>query len=193
MTADYETTEQERVCMSKNTMEGKYRSYGENTKLLICLLIIMGAIFLILMFLDKIVHISSNLSIACWVLFLAFLAAVPFMLGMKAHFFADDYTVAFKEAFTREVRINYIEINEIEVYTKLVSTYRRGGRIERYVEVITFKTSDGKEYTFQGFMDHSPGSHMVAMLGADKIFEMGKFKQLQRFIEQKRKDMYSNL
>jgi hypothetical protein len=193
MTADYETTERERVCMSKNTMEGKYRSYGENTKLLICLLIIMGAIFLILMFLDKIVHISSNLSIACWVLFLAFLAAVPFMLGMKAHFFADDYTVAFKEAFSREIRINYIEIDKIEVYNKMVSMYRRSGYVNRYVEVITFKTSDGEEYSFQSLMEIDPDSHVAAMLGADKLFEMGKFKILQRFIEQKQKNMYEQL
>ena len=179
--------------MSMNFMDMRYRSYGENKRLLISLLIIMGVVYLILVILDKVVHVSSDVSIACWLLFLAFVALVPFMLGMKARFFADEYTVTFKEAFSREVRINYIEINEIEVYTKLVSTYRRGGRIERYVEVITFKTSDGKEYTFQGFMDHSPGSHMVAMLGADKIFEMGKFKQLQRFIEQKRKDMYNGL
>ena len=149
--------------MSMNSMDVRYRNYGENKRLLISLLIIMGAVFLILVFLDKIVHISSDLSIACWLLFLAFLALIPFMLGMKARFYADDYTVTFKEAFTREVRINYIEIDDMDVYTKMVSTYRRG-HIERYVEVITFKTSDGKEYTFQGFMDHSPDSRIVAML-----------------------------
>ena len=179
--------------MSMNSMDVKYRNYGENKKLLIRLLIVMGCVWLILVILDEVVHVPSDISIACWFLFLAFVAMIPFMLGMKARFFADDYTVTFKEAFTREVRINYIEISEIEVYTKMVSTYRRGGHVNRYVEVITFQTSDGNEYTFQGFMDHSPDSHMAAMIGADKLFEMGKFKQLQRFIEQKRKDMYNGL
>lgn len=179
--------------MSMNSMDVRYRSYGEKKELLIGLLIIMGVLFLIIEILDEVVHVPNDVSIACWLLFLAFLALVPFMLGLKGRFAADDYTVTFKEAFYREVRINYIEINEIEVYTKMVSVYRRGGHANRYVEVITFKTSDGKEYTFEAYMDHSPDSHMVAMLGADRLFEMGKFKQLQRFIEQKQKDMYNGL
>ena len=178
--------------MSMNAMNVRYHKYGENEPLFIRFLIIIGIFFLIIKILNEVIHIPASFIMASWLLFMAFLPFIPIMLNMTAQFVADDYTVTFKEAFSQEICIPYITIYEIEVYNQMISVRTRGGHVNRYVEVITFKTNDGKEYTFKAVMDISPDSRIAAMLGADKIFEMGKFKVLKQFIEQKQKDMYSS-
>lgn len=64
----------------------------------------------------------------------------------------------------------------------------RGGGRTFYVETMTVITYDGGEFIFRGIMDIIPDSNLEALGIMDKMFEMGKFSILKKFIEAK--EMY---
>ena len=172
-------------------MNVKYRSYGENKQLTILAVIVMAS-FWIFMGIDELFKIKFAVFWRVLLLHFLLLIALGIMAYMKNRFIADDYSVTFARVLSRKITINYIDIDEITVYNQL-----KRGRVRHiyhnfYVEVIAFKTLDGKEYVFKNIMDINPDSRIGAMLGMTKIFEMGKFKILQKFIEQKKKAFYSS-
>lgn len=169
-------------------MDVRYRKYGENESLLIKLGIGMIIGFICLQLFEKVLKLDSDIIIIGYLLYLSFLGVIPVMLRAKNRFIANDFNVTFIETFSSKVVINYLDIEEIKVYNEMRSVMKRGGHINFYVEIIVFKTFDGKEYTFKTIMDVNPDSRLGIMLGQDKIFEMGKFKLLQKFIQQKKLD-----
>lgn len=171
-------------------MNVKYRSYGENRPLMLLLAIVIAS-FWIFIGIDELFKIKFAVFWRVLVLHFLLLIALGIMAYLKSRFIADDYSVTFMRVLSRKITINYIDIDEITVYNELKRTRRQYTYHNFYVEVIAFKTLDGKDYVFRNIMDINPDSHVGAMLGMNKIFEMGKFKTLQRFIEQKKKAFYS--
>ncbi len=171
-------------------MNVKYRSYGENTPLMI-LAGIVAASSMIFMGINELFEIKFAVFWRVLVLHFLLLIALGIMAYRKSRFIADDYSVTFTRPLFRKIVINYIDIDEITVYTEMHRSRRQHIYHNIYVEVMEFKTIDGKKYAFKNIMDVNPDSRIGAMLGMHKIFEMGKFKILQKFIEQKKYNFYS--
>ncbi|MBE6876154.1 MAG: hypothetical protein E7496_05410 [Ruminococcus sp.] len=172
-------------------MDVKYRSYGENRPLMIVIGIVAAVGLIWMEIFDKLFKISMQVSMWFWVLYLLLLIILGIMTRIKSRFVANNFNVTFTRVFSRKIVIDYLDIDEITVYTIMQRGRRQHIYHNFYVEVIEFKTIDGKEYVFKNIMDISPDSRVAAMLGMNKIFEMGKFKVLQKFIEQKKHDFYS--
>ena len=129
-------------------MNVKYRSYGENKQLTILAVIVMAS-FWIFMGIDELFKIKFAVFWRVLLLHFLLLIALGIMAYMKNRFIADDYSVTFARVLSRKITINYIDIDEITVYNQL-----KRGRVRHiyhnfYVEVIAFKTLDGKEYVFK--------------------------------------------
>lgn len=170
----------------KNIMDIRYRSYGENRNLMTALIIVSAGGFLLTECFDKLLKASSDVIIACCSLWLLAITVLLFMMRAKSRCIANDFNVTFKNVLSRDIVINYLDIDEITVYTQMAQVKGQYATYHNiYVEVIIFKTIDGEEYTFKTIMDISPDSKAAALLGMDKIFEMGKFKLLKQFIERK--------
>ena len=169
-----------------NIMDVKYRSYNEENKnLMIVILIATAVSFLLIDCADKLFNASPNVVIVCSALSLVTVTVLLIMMKAKSRFIANDFNVTFKKVLSRDIVINYLDIDEITVYAHMAQVRGQYHYHNIYVEVIEFKTTDGKEYTFKNIMDISPDSKVAALLGMDKIFEMGKFKILKQFIEKK--------
>ena len=171
-------------------MYEKYRGYGNykaqaiviGTSLLICLsaLLIME---IPAVRSDRTVSGIMNVILALF---------VPAMLigGMatkyaRSSFLANDINVTFKEPMTPKVTIDYRDIIGIDVFHEYKRERRgRYGYDSFYVETVIINTING-EYTFKGRMDIAPNPALEATGKMDKLFEMGRFKVLQQFIEAK--------
>ena len=104
--------------MSTNTMSTKYQRYGLNQPLLIRMVIIMAIALFILILVDKLTHASFEAIIIQGLVYVSVLMFLPILQKLDVRFFADDVSVVFKEAFCREIRIQYIDIYEMEVNHK---------------------------------------------------------------------------
>ena len=108
---------------------------------------------------------------------------------VKCRFIADEYSVTFKQPLSKDIVIIYLNIEDISIYNKKVRTYSmKGGGRSFYVETIVIKTYD-KEYIFHNEMDIIVSGRMEALGIMDKMFEMGKFSVLKKYINIQKEKM----
>ena len=135
-----------------NIMDVKYRSYSENRNLMIVILIVSAVGFLLIECFDKLLKASADTIIVVSSLYLLAITVLLLMMGAKSRFIANDFNVTFKRVFSRDIVINYLDIDEITVYTHMARVKGQYAYYHNiYVEVIVFKTLDGKEYTFKKY------------------------------------------
>ena len=123
-----------------------------------------------------------------WIL----MAFAVILLCLKSSIYADDASVTFRSPLTRTITIQYLDIQEINVYNRLHTTEssykgRSGGRSDYYEEILEIVTAQ-KTYTFKTKMDAFPKPNGESFIRMDMVFQMGRFKAVQRFIEKKRSE-----
>jgi hypothetical protein len=171
----------------------KYRSYGSSshaespsfkaTLLTIAAIAAVGLLFFVFVTVHPVHDVGSLL-----LLLMLFVAAICFFVNYVSRakdsgFVADDASVTFTRKFAKDIIIPYIDIDTIAVYTERKSG-GKGGSF--YVETLLITTLDGQDYEFKAVMDIKPNGRLEATGFMDKMLEMGKFKALQRYIEQKK-------
>ncbi len=175
-------------------MRETYRSYGSPSHqqgialslkdILPAVWINAAALFVEIVFVNLLpIHYKKHLLLilfAVWLL--AFIAYASYK--KDSGFVADDTCVTFSRKFAKDVAIPYFDIDTIAVWTERKSGNGKSGSF--YVESILITTLDGQDYEFKAVMDIKPNGRLEATGFMDKMLEMGKFKVLQRYIEQKK-------
>ena len=108
-------------------MDVKYRSYDKNSNLMIAILIASAVSFLLIECADKLFKKNPNIVIICSALSLLTVTVLLIMMRAKSRFIANDFHVTFQKVLSRDIVINYLDIDEITVYAQMAQLRGRYG------------------------------------------------------------------
>ncbi|MCR5597115.1 MAG: hypothetical protein K6G19_02985 [Lachnospiraceae bacterium] len=174
-------------------MNEKYRPYNYSKPMLLIYGLGYPLVLLLLLFLGPKMVTADVKSLILPIMLLPISIIIVGIAPryVRCSFTADKNSVTFKQPLSKDISISYRDIEKITVSHKKVRTQSaRGGGRSFYAETIVIETQY-TEYTFQNEMDIKVNSRMEAWGRMDKMFEMGQFALLKKYIEIQQEKMQS--